>query len=531
MDFPRHFNRVGRPSPVEVLPERGSLVYKDFSRGLFLASHPGQVPDGFTPRAINIEVTDANRLRLAPGTSLVEAFTERQPSRVVVHGSLEFTAELVFFDPPYLGVRRAANAEWADKQLANSSLGFPHTNFGGTLIFSDGHKVYAREPNSGTALMQLDDVPVSYAYAVWAGRLWGGMPIIDGRFEPMGLVWSAANSDYRDFSGLGSGFELLINEINAGDRVISLRPMGLDFMVVLLRSSIWVGRRSGQVDSPGEFRVRETGTGAFSDATTRTTKYGVVYLADDGVSLFDGNVSSVRSKPINSELLPLDYDNASGYSANYDPATKRYFLHTPQGITWVYEMEWDRWYKRSLPAIGSIAIPDQTAFQRWADLVGDWSDQDPMSWFDYAGTSVGKADVIYLGTQLGGARAIAIEDYSSASYWGTGFDGSIDMRPQEGTLTNYLQTLKQVNIEHTGTGAIQLWAPNKDGSYEQVVSDLLADQSELTIVEIPTAKTGRFASVRLVVVSGSIEVAQLQLLTQRRGPRIPSADLSGRVYS
>jgi hypothetical protein len=223
------------------------------------------------------------------------------------------------------------------------------------------------------------------------------MPLIDGTFEPHGIAWSAANSDYRDWTRLGSGYELLINTLATGDQIKDLVPMGLDAMAVMLRNSIWLITRTGQVTRPGDARVREPKTGAVNGRVSVATRHGVIYLSDSGVYSFDGNRSTIISDQINGDLLPLDYDNLDHYHASYNPMTDQYILHEPTGGSiWVYDMHHQRWTKRAGSQQDSALWLEQIAHITWNDAVGTWN-TSALSWYDFLGTS-DEVQILTLGT-------------------------------------------------------------------------------------------------------------------------------------
>lgn len=532
MDFPSSFRRqsgAGTGHSIQRLPEMHVADFLDFSGGLVLATTDKTVPQNSSPYAPNMEVTRDGRLRRAAGTTSLEEFDGHEPKRMVVHGSLDFTAELLIFAPPFLGVRKVSETTWTDVGLRESLLNYAYANFGGTFIFTDGSQVYARQSDDGANLEVVPDAPVAGAYASWAARMWAANTVIDGRFEPLGIRWSDPDSDYRNWDGLN--FELLINEISDGDRIMALKPMGFDFMAILMRKSIWVGTRTGLVERPGDLKPRVPGAGSVNGRTPASTRFGVIYLSDDGVHVFDGNESPMVSAAINPELLPLDYEQIEEYSGLYDSTSERYLLHTPGGVTWVYELERQRWFKRLIQVYSSVSIPQQTDFVTWADLVGTWDDQAPLSWSDYGGTSVGKAQVVFLGDELGTSRAIAQEDWDSDTMFGEGFLATWRVRPTEAQISNHLLTMKQFNIEHRlGPSAVELWAPGQDGAYAVLVSDMLANLSSPDITEIPATKTGRIVGLQLVLASGTAQVGALQVVAQRRGPRMPNRSFAAREY-
>jgi hypothetical protein len=500
VDYSGHFAGYGQGSYLRNLPPRDAIHFLNFAGGYFSAVNRKEVPDNTSPFALDVEVTNGNRLRRSPGTTLLESFATRTPNKFIVHGSLDFTSELVFFDPPFLGVKRLAATVWEDKSFVSDGW-WAWTNFGGTLIFSDGDAVYARQVNDGTTISTVAEAPVAVTYESWAGRVWAGGAIIDANFEQLGLVWSAANSDYTDWTGTGSGFELLLDAISQGDRIIRLKSMNLDFMAVLLRNSIWIVRRTANVDRPGDPQPRVAGKGAINHDVVQSTEKGIVTLTDNGVELFDGNTCTHLSDAIDADLLPLDYGAILEYSSGYDTIRNRYYLHVPNGTTWILDLNKGRWYRRSLNAIASVMWPEQTE-----DAIVE-----------------GAPRMVFLGDQMDEEltpRAIAYEDQDSFDYFGVPMTPIWTTKPRANARISDLLTTKQFNMEYTGEGTIELWSPNNHGEYELLIEEILIPQPELEVVDIYAGKTGRLASIMLRISDGDIEVSDLQAIVMARGPRV-----------
>lgn len=420
------------------IPEDQWIKYKDFSGGYDSMLARESIGANESPSCLNMMVSDKNRLVRLPGTTLFETL-DQAATQVALHASLSNRSELVFFAAPYFGYKSSGLTTWFDAGLSASGP-FGYANYGGTFIFSNGIKVYGREPDQED-LTELDKTKavVAHTYASFAGRIFGGHAIIAGNMEPMGIAWNGSDADALDHSGPDSGFELLIDEMSSADRIMKLVPMGLDFMAILCRKSIWLGRRTGISARPSDFQTRVAGVGNISATTAHPTEKGVLFLSDDGVRLFDGNNAPVVSTKINGDLLPLDIDNLDKYSASFNPFTKLYYLHTPTN-TWIYELSHDRWFKSSLITRGGVVFPTQFARKRWSDLVGTWAMQTG-TWADFAPYEGNDINQLFLSSD--GLR-IDSEDMDSENYFGVAMESpEWLLKAEEGTNHRDLKYLRQ----------------------------------------------------------------------------------------
>lgn len=454
MDLSKDFLRYGRGAFVQQTPQSNSHAFKDFSGGHVAVGTNETTPQNSSNDAPNVDVDDQGRLVRMPGTTLVEDFglDSRTPLRMAVHASLDFTAEVLLFDPPWLGVRGPTSTVWTNLALHTGALAF--TNFGSTMLFTDGREVYSRQPNSGTSIAIIDEAPVARTYASWANRVWAGMAVIDGNYEPHGLIWSAANSDYRDWTGTGAGFELLINDLAMGDQVQALIPMGVDYMAIFLRSSVWVATRTGNTDRPGDFRVRQPRTGAVNGRVCQASRAGVIYLNESGVHVFNGNNSVHVSEQIDGEILPLDIDNLQSYFAVFDPRTDKYHLFTPAGQVWILSLKHGRWTRQDRPVDDSAIWYRQVAPITWADLAGDWGAQSGFSWNDFSQTS-DTIDLIYLSDITAGGQSLSREDVAVQNVFGSVATPRWTFPSIPGASLNRLVTIDQIVIEYESGGDLE----------------------------------------------------------------------------
>lgn len=516
------FREYGDGSYIQEYPQMHWIPLPDFGGGYDSRDAREDLPRNASPNCLDVEIDRKNRIVRVPGTSALETFAGRSIRQAALHASLDFSSELVFFDPPFIGVRSTGATEWQNVGLPKGKRPFTYTNFGSTLIFSNGNQgVYARQARSN-AIETLEEAPPATSYASFAGRVFAGGAILDGNLEPLGIAWSAANSDYTDWQGYGAGFELLINDLASGDKVIALRTMGLDFMAVCLRKSIWIARRTGLRDRPADFQPRETGLGFVNSESVRTTRFGVMGLSDSGVYLFDGNTAKHVSAQIDADLLPLDVDQLEKYVAWYNPVMAHYTLMTPTG-TWVYDMSYDRWYRRSLTADYGVVFPIQLGGVKWGELTGQWAAQDN-SWLDYRPYESSDFQVLLLRPDGLGNTLLHMEDIASGSNFGTAMLPYWETPMAPGQYSYQLMTVQRTAVVYEGGGAINLHLPNNTGQMEAVrTAYALPAQAYPDARMLPSNHTGRGAGCRIEIASGSPKIGRIELGVLLRGPRIQSA--------
>lgn len=509
------------------VPAMQWLTFADFSGG-YVSGTKDAIPKNASGNSLDIEVDRKGRLVRVPGTSELELIAGRTLSQVALHASLSQGSELLFFDPPFIGVRSSGATAWQDVGLPASTEHFTWANFGSTLIFGNGRLgTYARQPRSN-AIVLLDGAPAASTYASFAGRVYAGRAIIDGNREDLGLHWSASNSDYTDWKSLGSGFELLIDDMSVGDRIVALRAMNLDFMMIGCRRSIWIAKRTGLSSRPADFQPRVPGLGFVNEQTVRVTRFGVLGLSDLGVALFDGNQASIVSEQINAELLPLDMSQLDRYSGAYNPDMAHYYLFTPTG-TWTFDLERQRWAKRSLIARTGVTFAGQVAGKRWQDLTGTWGEQVG-TWEDYGARETNDSQFFLINSAAGGT-SVSVEDLASSSNFGTPMLPRWELPLADGKYLNQLLTTQRVALRYEGQGHINLWLPDIDG-----VMQLRGTARNLVNSSFPRTKTlfgittGLGASAMLEFVDGSLKLSKIALAVLERGPRIENVTFEPREF-
>jgi len=482
----------------ETLPKLEWDTYNSFKGGYNSSDSRQNTPAGFSPYSCDVEVTANDRLRRAPGVLVAEALPGHSPVQMVMHTSLGYVPELLLFDPPYMGIRGASGATtWYNVGLPAAPRGFAHTHFGEELIFSSGAgSVYRRLPG-GTALTALPQAPPAETYATFGSRVFAGNVLSGGTQEPLGIMWSAANSDSGDWSGSGSSYELLVSNTGAHEKIVAMLPLSFDIMAIMCRHSVWVGLRTGQLERPADFQARKA-AGAIHDRACALVGQAVAYLSDDGVRLFDGNVSSIISQEINADLLPLDQAALESYVVYYHEKTQKLYVLTPDG-TWIRDMFYQRWERRSLVAKDASVYPTSVTIggvPRTTDFY----------------------NLFFLLDNQAAARVLGLESHDASDNAGVAMTPLWEFPLKQGRYGTQLVTHSQAMLNYSGAGSIKLYHPDTEGDYV-----------ETRRVELPTATnrwlttglgaTGTGLGSRLEILAGDVEVIELQTGFVVRGPR------------
>lgn len=499
------------------------LKYSSFGGGYFNGTRPDQVPNGAAADALDVEVTRNDKLRRAPGTTRVESYGVKTPTQLILHPALDFTSELLAVAGSELGVKRESSTSWYEVNLPLGGRYFSAL-YGDTLLLSNGrHRIFSREPH-GTALTELPDLPLGRTMAVIAGRLFIGGAAISGNFEPMGQFWSGADgpSDIDPLNGAGG--ELLIADTGYGDAIVANRIIGLDVMAILCRRSIWIGRVTGLPTRPLDFQLRVPGKGCVSEACARTVHGGVMYLGDEGLELFDGNDSTHKSFAIDAELLPLDMEQVDLYSAAYDPRRRWYYLFTPSA-TYIYDLRFERWYKRGMVALGGSIFAEQFPAITWGEAVGTWGEQT-LTWADMSPEESGVADMLFLGVVPGEAYVLDKEDYDSTKYFGIDQDPFWDTRVDDlGGPINRAYTAKAVRIEYEGEGLVEILLPNETS----LGTMSLDDMGFMSIAQMKCNQTSPRVGITIRPYSGQPIISMVEVDNIPRS-QIRQADVRRILY-
>lgn len=525
-DFSRKFGRDNKGyssgAYVNGYPSLEWQRYNSFARGLVTSDSREDVPKDSSPDALDVEVTARGGLLPVPGTSEYELVAGRLVRQMTVQASLDYTSELVLFAPPFVGIKSSGATTWINADIPGGNRSYAWTNFGGTLIFGNGAVgTYAHEANKNEIEL-LEKAPAATDYLSFAGRVFAFGAIIGGNREVMGIRWSAANSDYKDWDGTGSGFELLIDEMSSGDRIVAARGMGLDMMAIICRHSVWVGRATKVARRPADFRPMVPSVGSPVAATCQTSRHGVTFLSDDGVRLFNGTDAVLISTQINDSLLPIDTTQLNNYSSFYDPLRQQYHLFTP-AETWVYDFEFQRWHRRSIKPLAAVLFAEQYDALTWSELVGTWAAQQ-LTWQDYRPVEGNDPDILFL-AQDGADTLIHKQDALSSSNFGEAMAPYWELARLEGQFINQLITVKRVDIEFRGFGTVVIQTPNQHGVLTDYRQKVLPGDDELATRTAFGEKTGRGVAARLNFLEGSPEISRVEIGFTLRGPRIERRDI------
>ena len=512
------YARYGRGVFVREVPSFEPLVWKDFAGGLNLADVRQDIEAHTTPFAVDTIVTDRDRVRRGPGIETVESLTPHEPRQMAVQADLNNTAELVLFAPPFLGVKREGAVTWTDHGLAGGRA-FGWTNFGGSLVFGNRlGATYARNPRSNT-IEAIPGAPSGAAYASFAGRVFVGNAILDGNTEPMGIAWSDSSSFYDSWDEeRGAGAELLIDDLSAGDEILRMLAMGLDFLAIVCRRSLWVGRRTGLVGRPADFQPRVPKVGAVSAGAVALTPEGVALLTVEGVRLFDGSGAPVVSEQINSELLPLDSERLEEYKLAFNPRSGYLMVLAPVA-TYVYDLRRRRWFKRSAVLFDGVGFAEQFAATTWGQLVGSWSVQTKR-WGEFTPEQADSLDMYYLGTD-GSETLLGVESDEQTCSFGIPNTALWQLPLVLADRGTNLHLTEQVDVEYVGNGVLGLRQPNQVGDYVGVgVWNLPDTGGKPRTLSLYYRHLSQGLGLQLDFGQGCLEVSRVAAHVQLQGPRV-----------
>lgn len=500
------------------------VTYADF-RGGFDARSVSEVGQpNASPDMLDMDITALGRLKRLPGTTAVavNGFAGKATSKqIILHANLSGYSELIFVSFPSVGVYRQGTVTWTDVGMLDGGRPVSYTVFGDDLILYSG-KGNPVIKKLGVAPVATTKIPAAEDYTVFASRVIAGGATIDGTYHPMGMNWSGISGSPEDFTGEGSGAELLVDNPSSGDRVVAVRSMNLGMMAILCRHSIWVGTFTGQLDRPADFQPRVPGAGCFNKETARATPIGVIYGADDGIRAFDGNQSRLISEQINSKILPFTIGGR--YSSMYDPLKNRYWLFTPTD-TWIYEISFGRWLRSSMIAHGGTLLADQLPGTTWAQVVGNWSAFPTTTWRELSDRESDNASLHFFFDSDTADPVLHKEDAASATYFGIGQNAYWTTPISRGQQLNSMVLNKGILCEYTGSGGVRFQTSDSTGSaFRTAATKSLGLASTPQIAWIPFQYTGLGVQLKWQILgTASIEVAQVQLLAAPAGPRVEAA--------
>lgn len=518
---------VGVQIPPESVPKDFLVNYTGFRSGLMLSDRPGDVPIGYYTMAQDVETDRRDVILRSPGVTQVE-LSPYDLDWMAIHPSLDFQSVLVAFSAPYLGVKEAGDFVWTNQGLDTEGDFWVASVYGDTLLFSNGVKGYSRDFDLGT-VEEVPDMPGAATLFVAFGRVFaGGTSLASGEYNPLAMIWTGVTGDFHDWTGTGSGSELLLTDVPQGDRIIAGRILSYGQAAILNRRSLWLASPTGQVSNPALFQQRIVGIGCVSEPTAKTTEGGVTFLSDEGVRHFDGQEAPIISGPINAELLPIDFTQLRRYKSLWDGARRRYLLATPQGL-YIYQFRTPEypngaWFKRTITPTNLIAFADQTTDLTWEtfdDRV--WPDGEE-TWQEL-GTpeDLGPAKLYF----AQGAR-LGVQDDAGVANFGISTNPLFMPRPVEQPAVDSPDRIfltKRFMLEYKGSGTLEFIAVSENGVVKLVHSEVLpvADARRIRIIDVLDSARAEGLAVR--VAAGFPEIYSLKQTLLDNGPIL--TDLSG----
>lgn len=512
---------AGVQVPPEAMPKEETQHFDSFAGGFDARDAQEDMPDGTSPDMRDVEITRDDRLVKAPGITTVLGGLAYQPKQLILHAGPSYSSELLLFSPPVLGVYRAGAVTWSGV-LPTRAFPYSFANFAGVGLFSNGPgALFAREARS--AFYQIADAPGGFAVGVFANRvIVGGTTFQGSNVDLMRVVWNDVTGNYRSWDlDQGSADQVLIGSSTArADRIQAFAYLGFNTLVVVCRRSIWIGQPTGDINQPIDFQLRLIDTGCRYPETIVSTEFGVLFLADDGVRLFDGNSAQVVSDAINPALLPTS-DTDTRYSASFDPQRKRYYLCTPTE-TWILDLLRHRWFHWCVALRGSAFFPTQSTavVPTWGTAIGTWGSQT-QAWWELNALEQGGGDMHFI-RELN----LGIEDPAATQVFGTDMNSywrsSRRVQDNQDRLITHLGV--RLSYEADAPAQVQIQLPAMgSGDFEPSVTADLAGGADLIgtrRVYVPLVHTGRGLGLGLKIVSGDPHIRRASLAYQDNGEQL-----------
>ena len=516
---------VGVQIAPQDVPTPKVIHYSSFRNGLMYADRAGDVPEGFFPKALDVEATRDDGVRRAFAITMLEQ-TPHWLFNLFVHPTLDFQSELIAVDPPWFGIKRGTAFEWFDATAIYDTLPGLHwvsAAYGDTLVFSDGRKSYYRQVDDALFAV-LPGMPGAATLFVAFGRLFaGGTLDSGGLYNVLALMWNGTG-DFTDWAGPDAGGELLLEGTQA-DKIVAGRIMSYDTVAILCRRSIWVGYRTGVAARPLDPQFRLSGIGCVFEQSAQTTESGVTFLSDEGVRHFDGQKAEIISGPINRELLPLSYEDITSYRAVWDGGRRRYTLCTPCA-TFVYQFPTSEypqgaWFKKTIALTNIIAFAPQEDDPTWDDFLDrTWDDLGNETWLDYATPESNAApEILYVSGQIYG-----VEDPAGTGYFGLVQSGVVELRPTEGQQADdnpqELIEVQNYYIEYKGEGTLQILVRDEVGAYVIADEVTLPYALKSRTVTLDISYSIRTIGIALRLLSPSLTILNIKQVVQNSGPAL-----------
>lgn len=530
---------VGYSVPPEQVAQLIDAIYASFGSGLMIADSQENVPQDAAIEMLDMEVNRAGRMVRAPGLSLIEDANPRLLRYTFEQASLDFATELVTIDAPWFGYKGSTVYTWVNAGLSGPGpSGWGAANIAGVLLFSNGvDKSYSRLPSAAAVVDQSAQV-IARTFGVAFGRTFAGYYVVGGVPQSLGFKWNAANGLYNDWTGIGSGAELMLADVGESDKIVVFLPVGLDALAMLMRKSLWVGYPTQDYLRPADPRLRVASLGCVAMDTAKATPGGVTFLSDDGVGIFSLTDASIISDAVNSELLPLDYSRLKEYTAAYSPVLGRYILCTPYN-TWIYEFPHvggtpvapgtgrkGRWFRRSLVANNVLSWSQQSGGLYWDQTPGTW-DQQIGTW-DGAALQASDAppEVHFIkGTKLARQYRQAFNNLDQAltPYWKTPQNDKVKVTDQYTTLGFEVEYSSYIDTQLRLSGSDY---QNEDGLTVMKSLPITAGKLKKWMIwgqgTGQVFGTGMGARAKIEIISGDAEISRIRQIIIPSGPVIGS---------
>lgn len=510
---------TGVQVPPMTVPKPITLQYTNFRNGLLVADRSGDVPIGYYSYALDVETSRRDGVIKAPGVLLVED-TGHSLEWLGIHTSLDFESALVAFDAPFLGVKEGDFFLWVNEGLETGNF-WVTSRYGDILLFTNGVVSYSRHFGTGDVEV-IPDMPGAQTIFTAFGRVFAGGTILGSEYNLSALIWNGVTGDYRDWTGDGSGSELLIADVEQSDKIVAGRVMSYDLAAILCRRSIWIAARTGDLARPADFQFRILGVGCVAEPTARTTEGGVTFLSDEGIRHFDGNDAQIISSAINSELLPIDFTQLSKYKSAWDASRRRYILVTPTA-TYIYQFRTAEypagaWFKRSITPTNVVIFGKQTTDVTWEDLGEQtWDDLGSLSWFQFGSPEENTPpDILFaVGTRYG------IQDSTVSENFGVPLTPLFQPRPDQAQLVDLVERVMITHsfvLEYSGNGTVEFIGYDDQGILSVLATKVLDPKTAPFSTRIDCYASSKAVGIFVRIASGFPEILKIKQLLLDNGP-------------
>lgn len=524
---------VGASIRPQDVPQEEDIIYQGWQHGMIVSHAPEDIPQDAGQVFTDLQVDEGNRLIRAPGVTLKQDCTPRKAFWIFSQSNVDYSSELVIIDPPYIGYASTGNFTFVNVGIVNTSAeGWAVLDYLGTLLFSDGvTKSYTRAPNTG-AVTNVSASIVAQAFANAFGRIFAGgfVDPVSG-YQALGVRWNDTSGVITGWSGLGSGSQFLLDNNLTSDRIVAMIPIGFQTLGVLCRKSLWVGYSTGNDNAPADFQIRFIGHGCIAQRTACATPWGIVYLTDKGVALFDLNTSNIISHVIDDKLLPIDFSRIQSYSATF--VGDRYILSTPLG-QWVCEFPNGfssplvvdspppRWFFRSFIADSVVQFTDQGVGIYWNTAVGQWN-QQTLEWVEMViGEENASPNVYY-----GAGTKVGFEDFNSMTNLGAAMTPVWVSRQDLKAASDLIEThWLEVRFKSISSSDVTFSTMDTDGNLTNSLTRTFPNTSGVRKTALIGTSTMLGMGSELQIVYGAnanIGIERIRRVTMKDGPTTASS--------